>query len=205
MQEILSYLKEKYKPLSVILYGSYANGTNTETSDLDALLIIENGTQVHDTNMICGTRLDVFIYPKIYFETVPSLDCFVQIADGRILTDTDGIGAGLMTKVRSYIDAIPKKSDAEIADELAWCRKMLTRAASKDTEGLYRRHWLLIDSLEIACDVLGFRYCGPKKSLIWLKNAHSPLFALYTRALAQFDMDSIRDWIDAVEKEVRSK
>ena len=39
MEEIINYLNQKYQPLSLILYGSYANGTNNAGSDFDVLVI----------------------------------------------------------------------------------------------------------------------------------------------------------------------
>ena len=35
MQEIIEYINEKYAPVSVIVYGSYSNGTNNKSSDFD--------------------------------------------------------------------------------------------------------------------------------------------------------------------------
>ena len=34
------------------------------------------------------------------------------------------------------------------------CKKMLLRTLRSDAEGLYRWHWVLIDSLEIFCDAV---------------------------------------------------
>lgn len=39
--EIIEYLKEKYQPLALIVYGSFADGTNNAHSDFDALVICE--------------------------------------------------------------------------------------------------------------------------------------------------------------------
>ena len=33
VDKIITYLQEKYMPLSIIVYGSYANGTNDLNSD----------------------------------------------------------------------------------------------------------------------------------------------------------------------------
>lgn len=40
MEQVLKYIREKYNPLSIILYGSYADGTNNLNSDFDALVIV---------------------------------------------------------------------------------------------------------------------------------------------------------------------
>ena len=60
-------------PLSIIVYGSYANGTNDLNSDFDALVIYDDSNQIHDTSFVNGIQLDVFVYPLSYFEKV--FDC----------------------------------------------------------------------------------------------------------------------------------
>ena len=49
--------------------------------------------------------------------------------------------------------------------QIAWCKKMLARTSRADTEGYYRWHWLLLDSLEIYMDAKRLYYHGPKKAL----------------------------------------
>ncbi|MFH1453184.1 MAG: nucleotidyltransferase domain-containing protein [Armatimonadota bacterium] len=39
LQEIIKEIKEKYDPIKIILYGSYAYGEPTEDSDIDLLII----------------------------------------------------------------------------------------------------------------------------------------------------------------------
>ena len=36
MDKILNYIHQKYEPLSIIVYGSYEDGSNNENSDFDA-------------------------------------------------------------------------------------------------------------------------------------------------------------------------
>lgn len=64
MEEILKYIQEKYNPLTLILYGSYADGTNNLNSDFDALVITSGREQLHDTSLVGGIPLDVFVYPS---------------------------------------------------------------------------------------------------------------------------------------------
>ena len=67
MEQIIKYIQQEYKPISVILYGSYANGTNDVGSDFDALVISPDHEQVHNTSFVNGIQLDVFVYPLSYF------------------------------------------------------------------------------------------------------------------------------------------
>lgn len=39
VREIIEYIKSRYAPLSVIVYGSYADGSNNAGSDFDALVL----------------------------------------------------------------------------------------------------------------------------------------------------------------------
>ena len=71
----------------------------------------------------------------------------------------------------------------EIAARRVWAAKMLDRAGRGDSEGDYRRAWLLTALLEdyFACN--GLWYEGPKASLAWLAAREPALFRLYEDAL----------------------
>ncbi len=202
METILAYCQHKYRPLSLILYGSYAEGTQGEGSDFDALLIVPNGQEDHDTAEVDGVRLDVWIYPADYFERDFDPETVVQIHGGLILSDTDGIGRCVMDAVARYVAALPVPTFDEIRESLTWCRKMLARAARTDAEGLYRHHWLLTDSLQIAADVLGFHHFGPKKTLRRLREMHPDLYAIYIEALRENHISVTERWIAALESYV---
>lgn len=195
MEQIIEYIKKTYSPLSIILYGSYANGTNNLNSDFDALVISYDHEQIHDTSYINGIQLDVFVYPNSYFDG--DFDCneFFQIFDGRIITDTNELGKTLQMKVISYLQSLPPKTKAEIDASVDWCIKMLGRVKRCDVEGMFRWHWVLIDSLEIFCDIKHYPYRGPKKSLKWMEENHPSAFATYQAALANFNVESLENWI----------
>ena len=48
MEQILEYLKNTYSPVSILVYGSFADGTNDETSDFDCMLIVSEIEKVVD-------------------------------------------------------------------------------------------------------------------------------------------------------------
>ena len=83
MERMIEYIQKKYDPHTMILYGSYADGTNDLNSDFDALVIASNHEYFHDTSFVDGVQLDVFVYPSAYFEGDYSCADFVQIFDGR--------------------------------------------------------------------------------------------------------------------------
>lgn len=198
MESVLNYLYGTYAPRTLILYGSWADGTNGEGSDFDALILADHAPH-HDVSFVEGVQLDVWVYPVDYFAADDVLDEIVQITDGIVIHDPEGLGAALQKRVKIYAAKQPIKSADENAESLAWCRKMLTRAVRGDTEGLYRWHWLLTDSLEIACDLLHQRYRGPKKSLRWLETERPDVYAAYTRALAEFTQEALRAWLECLE------
>lgn len=194
-REILTYLEQQYAPLALIVYGSYADGTSRAHSDFDALVITGEHPYLHDTSTVAGVTLDVFVYPKFCFEGAPDCDAFLQIAEGTILLDTDGIAQRLQQKVMQYIDTWTYKTAQEIHSELAWCEKMLSRAERGDTEGFYRHHWVLTDSIEIFCDVVHRRFTGPRKTLHWMEREYPEAYALYSHALAHFDTGTLQEWV----------
>lgn len=194
-KEIVEYIKQSYSPLSIILYGSYANGTNNLNSDFDALVISHSHEKFHDTSFVNGIQLDVFVYPSSYFNENYDCDEFVQIFDGKIIMDTDGKGNTLQHNVLTYLKNRSQKTMAEIQSDVNWCAKMLERAKRYDCEGMFRWHWVLIDSLEIFCDIVHHPYLGPKKSLRWMEETDPTAFHYYEKALKEFNIESLTNWI----------
>lgn len=199
LEQILAYIRQTYSPSSIILYGSYADGTNNLNSDFDALVISYDHGQFHDTSVIDGVPLDVFVYPVSCFDGAFDCGDFIQIFDGMVILDRDGRGKALQKSVRSYLQTLPQKSKEELDASIAWCVKMLARAKRNDAEGLYRWHWVLTDSLEIFCDVMRHPYFGPKKSLKWMERQHPAAFSIYKKALEDFSLESLDVWIAYIE------
>ena len=81
---IIQYLKDTYHPEGMIAYGSFADGSANEHSDFDAL-VIGGSLKKHDSSVIGGTVLDVFVYPAETFQKPYDPEEFVQIFDGSIL------------------------------------------------------------------------------------------------------------------------
>ena len=191
---ITECLIETYKPEAIITYGSFGDGSFNENSDFDALVIADYA-KYHDVSVVDNTVLDVFVYPAETFEEDYDPEEFMQIFDGEIVLDKNGIGEGLKKNINDYIDSLPSKSDEEIRQELDWCEKMLARTVREDEEGFFRWHWLLVDSIEIYCDIKGIHYFGPKKTLRKMKNDDRGAFAIYSKALKELNKDSLREWV----------
>lgn len=196
MQKIIEYIKNRYEPISVIVYGSFADGSNNRHSDFDALVIVKDGEKLHDVSFVNEIQLDVFVYPVSYFES--DFDCaeIIQIFDGKIILDNDGVGQKLKERVNGYLESLPyKKTAKENREQVEWCKKMLLRAGRKDAEGMFRWHWLLTESLEIYFDLLGKMYFGPKKSLRYMKENQPAAFEMYSAALQSLDYEALERWI----------
>lgn len=132
LEQIIEYIKRNYNPISIILYGSYANGTNNLNSDFDSLVISYDHEQFHDTSFVNGIQLDVFVYPVSYFEGEFDCDDFLQIFDGKIIVDSNERGKALQMKVISHMQNRPKKSKAEIdAISLFWTEKDIEMDGAK--------------------------------------------------------------------------
>lgn len=128
MDAIIKYIKEKYHPLALIVYGSFADGSNNQDSDFDALAVVPSGEVFHDASRVEGLQLDLFVYPAGHFGQGFDWNEIVQIFDGKILLDTGGLAQRLKDGARDYIAKLPRQSREESAQNIAWCRKMLLRA-----------------------------------------------------------------------------
>lgn len=199
MEEIVQILINKYNPVGMILYGSYADGTFDGQSDFDALLILRDGQRHHDTGLVRGVRLDVFCYGVQYIRDHTDPEEFVQIFHGKVLLDDTGLASGLMEEVRGYVREKALCSIPEKQETAAWCRKMVARARREDAEGLYRGHWLLTESLSIYCELRDLYYFGPKKTIHYLRNRDPYGYALFCRALCR--REEMEPWLEYVQKD----
>ena len=178
MEKILSYIEDTYAPAALFVYGSYADGSAGPDSDFDALALVADGPARHDVSRVGGVQLDLFIHPAADFQGDFPMAEFLRLLDGKLVWDLDGSGKALLEKLAAYRDGLPAKTPEENRTQVAWCRKMLQRAGRGDAEGLFRWHWLLVDSLEICCDLCGRASTrGPRRACAgWRRPAprHTP-------------------------------
>ena len=110
-----------------------------------------------------------------------------------------------MEKVQRCVDSKARKTREELQLNVSWCEKMLRRAERTDAEGSYRRHWLLVESLEIYTELRAWPYLGPKKALRQLEKKDKTAFALYEKALCEGDYSSLAAWIEQIRTQFESK
>ncbi len=66
---IIERITSKYNPKAIIVFGSVANGTSTEDSDLDIAVILESDLSEHERNVdvrVCigpiGMAMDLLVF-----------------------------------------------------------------------------------------------------------------------------------------------
>lgn len=178
---IKKYLKKKYDCHSIILYGSFANGTYTSESDIDIICFSDNIQAQNDTRIINGWLLDAWIYNT---DMMGSYEELLHINEGKIILDEKKLCGKLLMNINIlYNNGVKKLTLEEVNFQKAWLKKMLNRSKKGDIEGNFRYHWMLADSLEIYFTIKGLRYLGPKKSLYYLKDNDRNAYELFDNAL----------------------
>jgi len=181
IENIRNYLKEQYNCHSIILYGSFANGTYTDESDIDIICFCDNVLRKNDTTIINGRQLDAWIYDTNMMTKQEEL---LHIHGGKILLDEKDLCTRLLANIEElFNEGARKLTLEEINFQKNWLTKMLNRAKKGDIEGNFRYHWMLVDSLEIYFGIKGLWYLGPKKSLYWLKENDRNAYKLFNDAL----------------------
>lgn len=75
IDEVATRIASRFNPYKIILFGSYANGTPNDDSDLDLLIIQDSDLPMQKRGLdirmsLIGTKipLDILIYTKLEFE-----------------------------------------------------------------------------------------------------------------------------------------
>ncbi|MBR5344947.1 MAG: hypothetical protein IK127_03905 [Clostridia bacterium] len=194
-QSLTETLIAQWQPQALLVYGSFADGSQDTLSDFDALAITDKPAPLRDQGELQGRRLDIwFLHPNA-LENLDASD-WPQLYHAVPVYDPNGIGIKLISDVRSAIDAQPLPTSRQNTDSLEWLDRMLDRSAHPTPEGRYRLLWLLTDSLEIWCDLTGKRCFGPKKSMALLRETDPKGFDLYESAIRAVSTETATLWIN---------
>lgn len=197
VKEIIEYLKKTYQPRSILLYGSFSDGTNDEYSDFDCMVITDRKERKHDDSVIGGVQLDCFIFTQEETENETDIEAFLTAYDAVIALD-DGTGEKLKQRVREYVAAHSVIDDEEKRFIAAWIRKTLKRAEKKDDEGSYRAVAFLWESLADYFLLRDLYYFGSKKAIRYLKENDPAGYELFHQAVTNRDNGSIAAWAEQV-------
>lgn len=182
ISRIAQELKDTYHCHTAILYGSRATGDFNASSDYDLAAF----APIADVQRIAewreGQYLDLFIYPEA--RLLAADDEFLKLLDGRVLFEGENAGTRLLTMVQAHFHKGPTPLPPdESSARRVWAWKMLRRAEVGDSEGHYRRHWLLMALLEDWFQLRTQWYLGPKRSLNFLRQHHPETYACFEKAL----------------------
>ncbi len=200
MEKIIAYLKEKYRASSIIVYGAWAEGKQTEHSAFEALVMGPTSPYAHETGTVEGVKLDVLVYPRDIFYGELALEEFEQVHEGLVALDDDGMGTWLKRMIAQQIDSIPAKPAEAIADSLRWCRDMCAAAKVGDAEAYFCRAWLLTDSVEIYSDVIGKPFLSPRKTMSHMAKTDPEAAKIHFAALSTADQQALEAWVALLER-----
>lgn len=181
VEQIKTYVKQKYNCHTIILYGSYHTGDYSKESDIDIICFSDHTEDKNDVELFNGKQLDVWVY---HSDQMDHAETFLRVHKGKVLLDDKGMAESFLSKIETVWNEGPKKLSEEEKDFLKeWLNKMYVRSNKNDLEGNYRFYWMLKDSLEIYFELKGLWYLGPKKSFKWLQENDPLAYSLYKNAL----------------------
>ena len=192
---IIAYLLKTHNPRAIIVTGSYADGTYSETSDFDCWLIgRDENLARHDTSTVNGVELQAEIYPLHYFMNMP-MRRIVFFIDAAIAYDSDGSAREFMDHAQFQLRHDPCMPPEIKGQRMAYLEKMLRRAEKQDFHGDLRGHLLLFQTMESWCDFSDRVYPGAKKTLRLMERVDPESAAICRRALRTFDIGDMRAWV----------
>ena len=189
---VISYLKDKYHPRAVLIYGSYVRGDFDEYSDFDCMIIVDEKHTKHDNSVINGIQLDCFVFTK---EEALSedLDIFLPAYHAELAID-DGTGKALQDRVRKYVQEHEKIDQDEKEFIASWFLKTINRMRKGDDEGNFRAVALLWESLADYYVLRDMFFFGSKEAILYLKQHDVPGYDLFHQAVTYKTNEAIEAW-----------
>ena len=186
-KKIADELKSKFNCHTVVLYGSRARGDWNEASDYDILGVSDNVDRViRHAYRLGPDYIDGFVYPTATLATPDSSHLYMR--EGIVIFERDGFGRKLISALADLFAAGPRYAADELEMKRIWAQKMIERAKRGDSEGLYRKHWLIYSLLEDYFTFRGLWYEGPKKAFAYL-NSNDPAMSAKFEAVLRTPND----------------
>lgn len=182
LQDLCTELARDFGAHTILLYGSRADGTESEFSDYDVAAFADVPVSKRDTRVVDGKFLDVFVHPEAILRN-PTKE-HLTLGVSKILMQRDAEAGQFLAPLDVIFRTGPEPLPAdEIDARRTWARKMALRMRRSDIEGNFRRVWLLTALLEDYFVLRAMWYQGPKKSFQWLQASDFETYAAFEEAL----------------------
>lgn len=199
-EKLVEYITKKYQCHTIILYGSFANGTFDEESDIDVVGFSDNDMELQDKSLFDGRALDLWIYND---NKLKHPEEFLHIRTGLSLLDSNHQAHDFLTQINTLFNKGPEQLAQEAKENhILWLEKMLKRALKNDTEGQYRFHWALTDILPIYFEITNRWYLGSKASLIWLEKNDPEAFNFFKSLYSEASVESLKRTIEYMSRKI---
>jgi hypothetical protein len=169
---------------TIFLYGSRADGTSNETSDLDVAGFAERQERNRDCFWVNDLEIDVFIYDeKLLRQPTAEL---LRLRGAKVILDRKCLAQTFLEKIEKIFEQGPPLVDERTrAVNRNWAWKVVRRMRRDDVEARYRRAWLLYELLEYYFSFRRMWYEGPKRAFSWLKENDLPTYVSFENALRE--------------------
>jgi predicted nucleotidyltransferase len=167
---------------TILLYGSRADGSATHDSDYDLAAFAPTEKTMRDARLMNGAYLDIFVYPESMLKN-PGEE-LLKLRGSRVILQRVGEADAFLRALDQLFERGPERLPPdEIQARKIWALKMASRSQRGDTEGNFRRAWLLVALLEDYFLIRGRWYQGPKKALLWLQECDPATWQAFSSAL----------------------
>ena len=197
-EQLIRYLDKTYDPAMILLIGSYADGSNDEVSDFDAMIFVEGRHKNKDDSVVEGVQLDVDIYSvddALFAD--PSL--FIKAHDPVVVKDC-GIAPIFIERVKEYLEKTRVTDEADKKEIKAWIDKMIFRIDKGDDDANYRLVMLLWENLWQYFLLRDMNYYGNKKAIRYLKEKDPEGYKLFHKAITKKTPKYAKNWAEYVKK-----
>jgi len=147
IRSIVEVVREKFSPLKIILYGSYARGTQTWDSDVDFLVVVSRDVNKRETAVAMRTALSDFLCGKDVVIATPDELAVKGSIPGTLLYSMLKEGKVLYEDMAPYVEEARTWLGCAVDD---------VKAAEKLLESGFNRHacWLSAMGAERALKAL---------------------------------------------------
>jgi hypothetical protein len=139
-EKIVEFIRQKYNPLAIILYGSRATDIAKEHSDWDIVCLVNNDSK-SDSFEFEGESIDLDVqhYPLELASALEVFDGTLQSA--KLLLDTNGVGEKFLSDIKTHYALGRNLSDEDINLRKQFLNRRLTKLIqSEDNSILFSMH-----------------------------------------------------------------